>query len=172
MLVSLPRVRVSGIRSYHLYYCYQCQRTIKVAPVGLFLTSLVLIPLLRPGYWNRCLSCLTPSMRRLVHDFDGRLNELLEELTQNDRLGPPPAPTSAIDAMPRVKIIDTHLKDDSHCPVFYHCDCIVPWLQIHNSCPVCWHELQASFDSDLCIDDVVDSKREEVSNRRRHKNHQ
>ncbi|XP_010245104.1 PREDICTED: probable E3 ubiquitin-protein ligase RHC1A [Nelumbo nucifera] len=115
-----------------------------------------------------------------------RLNELIEEFTQNDRPGPPPAPKSAIDAMPRVKITDTHLKDDSHCPVckeefkideevrdilckhVYHCSCIALCLQIHNSCPVCWHELQASFDNDLCIDDVVDSQREEVNNHRRH----
>lgn len=87
------------------------------------------------------------------------LEQLIEQLTMNDRQGPPPAPRSAIDAMPTVKITQRHLSTDSHCPVckdkfelgsearqmpcnhIYHADCIVPWLVQHNSCPVCRLEL-------------------------------
>ncbi|KAL5994682.1 putative E3 ubiquitin-protein ligase rhc1a [Asimina triloba] len=87
------------------------------------------------------------------------LDELIEELTQNDRQGPAPASRSAIDGMPTVKITQRHLRGDSHCAVckdrfelgaearempckhIYHSDCIVPWLVQHNSCPVCRHEL-------------------------------
>lgn len=87
------------------------------------------------------------------------LEQLIEQLTMNDRQGPPPAPRSAIDAMPTVKITHRHLSTDSHCPVckekfelgsearqmpcnhIYHADCIVPWLVQHNSCPVCRLEL-------------------------------
>lgn len=87
------------------------------------------------------------------------LEELIEQLTMNDRQGPPPAPRSSIDAMPTVKIAQKHLNTDSHCPVckdkfelgceakqmpcdhIYHSDCIVPWLVQHNSCPVCRLEL-------------------------------
>lgn len=87
------------------------------------------------------------------------LDELFEQLMRDDRRGPRPAPRSAIDAMPIVKINQRHLRGDSHCPVckdkfelgsearempckhLYHSDCIVPWLVQHNSCPVCRHEL-------------------------------
>ncbi|KAI4348562.1 hypothetical protein L6164_009272 [Bauhinia variegata] len=87
------------------------------------------------------------------------LEELFEQLSANDRRGPPPAASSSIDAMPTIKITQRHLRSDSHCPVckdkfelgsearqmpcnhMYHSDCIVPWLEQHNSCPVCRQEL-------------------------------
>ncbi|KAL5583001.1 hypothetical protein UlMin_015443 [Ulmus minor] len=89
------------------------------------------------------------------------LEELIEQLTMNDRRGPPPASHSSIDAMPTIKITRAHLHTDLHCPVckekfelgsearempcnhIYHSDCIVPWLVQHNSCPVCRVELPA-----------------------------
>lgn len=90
------------------------------------------------------------------------LHELFQQLSMNTRQGPPPAPRSAIDAMPTVRISQRHLNTDAHCPVckdkfelgsearqmpcdhFYHSDCIVPWLVEHNSCPVCRLELPAN----------------------------
>ncbi|KAK9052870.1 hypothetical protein SSX86_029500 [Deinandra increscens subsp. villosa] len=88
------------------------------------------------------------------------LNELIEELTQNDRPGPLPAPDSVINALPNVKITQTHLLNDSQscavcmddfkvggeakelpCNHIFHSNCIVPWLRLHNSCPVCRNEL-------------------------------
>lgn len=91
--------------------------------------------------------------------FGPGLEELFEQLSANDRRGPPPASRSSIDAMPTIKITQRHLRLDSHCPVckdkfelgfevkqmpcnhMYHSDCIVPWLLQHNSCPVCRQEL-------------------------------
>lgn len=52
------------------------------------------------------------------HYFIGPgLEELFEQLSANDRQGPPPASRSSIDAMPTIKISNRHLRFDSHCPV-------------------------------------------------------
>ncbi|KAK8594114.1 hypothetical protein V6N13_125924 [Hibiscus sabdariffa] len=93
------------------------------------------------------------------------LEELFEQLSANDRRGPPPASQSSIDAMPTVKITRRHLHSDLQCPVckdkfelgsearqmpcnhMYHSDCIIPWLEQHNSCPVCRQELPAQGSS-------------------------
>lgn len=93
------------------------------------------------------------------------LDEVFEQLTGDNRRGPPPASQAAIDAMPTVKIRKRHLRGDAQCPVckdkfmlgsearempckhLYHSDCIVPWLQQHNSCPMCRYELPSRCSS-------------------------
>ncbi|CAF2120983.1 unnamed protein product [Brassica napus] len=92
---------------------------------------------------------------------------LLEQLSQIDaaagiglgRSGNPPASKSAIESLPRVEISDCHVGAEVNCAVctevfeaetearempckhIFHEDCIVPWLSIRNSCPVCRFEL-------------------------------
>ncbi|GAA0156892.1 ubiquitin-protein ligase [Lithospermum erythrorhizon] len=104
----------------------------------------------------------SPNSVRLSND-DTNLEGLIQELTQNDRPGPLPAPRTAIETLPTVMITPTHLSNDPHCPVckdefeigvevkelpckhFYHMNCIIPWLHIHNTCPVCRSEVQDNY---------------------------
>lgn len=84
--------------------------------------------------------------------------QLIQHLGENDpnRYGTPPAARSVIEALPHVKISEEMV---SECPVckdsfrvgdyaklmpckhLYHFDCIITWLKMHNSCPVCRFEL-------------------------------
>ncbi|KAK5847031.1 hypothetical protein F383_15552 [Gossypium arboreum] len=88
------------------------------------------------------------------------LDILLQHLAvaQNDpeRYGTPPAQVEAIMALPTVKI-EENLKccvcmDDFEagsearempCKHKFHSGCILPWLEIHSSCPVCRYQIPA-----------------------------
>ncbi|XP_010557559.1 PREDICTED: E3 ubiquitin-protein ligase RING1-like [Tarenaya hassleriana] len=94
--------------------------------------------------------------------FGPGLEQLIQQLAENDphRYGTPPASKSAIDALPTVKVTEDMLNSDMNqcavcmdefekgsaakqmpCKHAYHQDCLLPWLQLHNSCPVCRYEL-------------------------------
>ncbi|PKU68909.1 E3 ubiquitin-protein ligase RDUF2-like [Dendrobium catenatum] len=94
-------------------------------------------------------------------------DELLDQLTQieNSPMGGgrsyenTPASKSAIESLPTITITDNHIVTDSYCAIctealelgdeaqelpckhIFHQDCILPWLSLKNSCPVCRHEL-------------------------------
>ncbi|KAE8672659.1 RNF181 protein [Hibiscus syriacus] len=103
-----------------------------------------------------------PSSRRSGIFHGPGLEQLIQRLAENDpnRYGTPPASKSAIDSLPSVKIAKDLLNSKSNqcavcmddfeegiegkrmpCQHLYHKDCILPWLELHNSCPVCRHEL-------------------------------
>ncbi|KAI5058726.1 hypothetical protein GOP47_0026896 [Adiantum capillus-veneris] len=90
------------------------------------------------------------------------LEHLIQQLAENDpnKYGTPPASKSAVVALPTITISKDHLGTDAAqcavckeefellspvkqlpCSHMYHPDCILPWLEQHNSCPVCRHEL-------------------------------
>ena len=94
--------------------------------------------------------------------FGSGLEQLIQQLAENDpnRYGTPPASKSAVEALPMIKITEDLLKsDETQCAVckdtfeigeeamevpckhLYHKDCLLPWLELHNSCPVCRFEL-------------------------------
>ncbi|XP_070674716.1 E3 ubiquitin-protein ligase RING1-like [Malus domestica] len=94
--------------------------------------------------------------------FGPGLEQLIQQLAENDpnRYGTPPASKSTIEALLVVKISDELLASDSSqyavckdlfelgeeakqmpCKHIYHSDCILPWLELHNTCLVCRHEL-------------------------------
>ncbi|XP_049410198.1 E3 ubiquitin-protein ligase RING1-like [Solanum stenotomum] len=96
------------------------------------------------------------------------LEQLIHQLAESDlnMFGTPPAAKSAVSGLPDVKVSDELLNSDlSQCAVckdgfkldelvkqmpckhMYHDGCILPWLEMRNSCPVCRFELPTD-DSD------------------------
>ncbi|PKA52152.1 E3 ubiquitin-protein ligase RING1 [Apostasia shenzhenica] len=90
------------------------------------------------------------------------LEQLIQQLADNDpnRYGTPPAAKFAVNSLPDFKITEDLLSsDEAQCAVckdafeigeeakqmpckhIFHKDCILPWLELHNSCPVCRYEL-------------------------------
>ncbi|KAE9614235.1 putative aminoacyltransferase, E1 ubiquitin-activating enzyme [Lupinus albus] len=94
--------------------------------------------------------------------FGHGLEQLIQHLAENDpnSYGPPPASKTAVEGLPDILVNDELLDSDlTQCAVckdtfelneivkklpckhFYHSDCILPWLELHNSCPMCRYEL-------------------------------
>jgi E3 ubiquitin-protein ligase RNF115/126 len=99
-------------------------------------------------------------------------DRLLEQFSQIEMNGfgrpeNPPASKAAIESMPTVEICEAQVSSDMHCAVckeafelgvearelpckhIYHSDCILPWLTVRNSCPVCRHELPSDLNNPM-----------------------
>ncbi|KAJ4824157.1 hypothetical protein Tsubulata_033625 [Turnera subulata] len=118
---------------------------------------------IRPSI-NPPLQALPPAANIGSNDtFNDAQNEFTQDEIPPGLPGPPPAPASAIESLPMVKITQQHLAKDTHCPVckeafevegevrelpckhLYHSECILPWLNLHNTCPVCRYVLRDDY---------------------------
>ncbi|KAH7434510.1 hypothetical protein KP509_06G020800 [Ceratopteris richardii] len=92
------------------------------------------------------------------HEFEALLQESFD--SDNTRRGAPPAAESIVKSLPTVIVQQQHHDAGSAscgvckdavalnepaiqlpCSHLFHGECIFPWLDIRNSCPVCRHEL-------------------------------
>ncbi|CAK8566599.1 unnamed protein product [Lathyrus sativus] len=122
---------------------------------------------------------LPPSMSEFLlgSGFDRLLEQLSHiEINGISRYENPPATKAAIDSLPTIEIDKTHLEMESHCAVckeafelntvvrempckhIYHPECILPWLALHNSCPVCRHELRSDSDAGTNVQSELQSQ--------------
>ncbi|KAJ8430831.1 hypothetical protein Cgig2_034158 [Carnegiea gigantea] len=93
-----------------------------------------------------------------VDMYEAILDEVEDRM--NDWKGSPPAAQSVIENLPTVRLSRERLEENSvvcaickdevsgaemvrqlPCLHYYHGDCIVPWLKMRNTCPVCRREL-------------------------------
>lgn len=87
-------------------------------------------------------------------------------LNQMETAGPPPLPKEKIQEIPQVKVTKEEVDKKTQCSVcwedfvldetvrklpcshIYHENCIVPWLDLHGTCPICRKSLNGDDDDD------------------------
>jgi len=111
------------------------------------------------------------------------LEMLIQHLADNDpsRYGSPPTSKAAIEAMPTIKITEHDVSNDhSECAVckdefklgesvrqlpckhIYHSHCLLPWLKLHSTCPMCRYQLPAGDSNDNINSNLRPNQQEEA----------
>ncbi|XP_030002377.1 E3 ubiquitin-protein ligase RNF115 [Sphaeramia orbicularis] len=105
--------------------------------------------------------------------LDAVITELLGQL---ENTGPPPAEKEMISSLPTVCISQEQTDCRLECPVcreeyslgesvrklpclhYFHSECIVPWLELHDTCPVCRKSLDGVDNSLLPTSEPPESR--------------
>jgi len=100
--------------------------------------------------------------------LDNIISQLIGQL---DGSGPPPAQESSIGSLPDVYVPKRHIDNKLDCTVcqeyfvedekvkelpcehYFHVECIVPWLKLHNSCPICRVAIDQQAQDDVNMSD-------------------
>ncbi|CAK9824913.1 E3 ubiquitin-protein ligase RNF126 [Anthophora retusa] len=93
-------------------------------------------------------------------------------LNHVDGAGPPPLPRKQIDEIPTTTVAQNHVDSKLQCSVcwddfklsesvkqlpcqhLYHAPCIVPWLELHGTCPICRQDLGDQNSAEVNTDTV------------------
>ncbi|XP_061393956.1 E3 ubiquitin-protein ligase Iruka [Musca vetustissima] len=103
-------------------------------------------------------------------------------LNQMETSGPPPLAKDKIDEIPKVEITPEEIERKLQCSVcwedfkiqemvrklpcshVYHEECIVPWLKLHGTCPICRKSLNGEEEEDNDVHmDVVEDQHQSTS---------
>lgn len=165
--------RTIRLQNYGLYgpLCPFCSREINLHD------ELDIVRLNRP-YWDTDTDWITlhiinqPRSTRFNHEQLNHTDDEFADVMPNEPVGPPPASISAIEAVKTVTISEDDLAKEKVCAIckeefevgeegkelkclhLYHSSCIVSWLHIHNTCPICRFEVNLGV-SDNNIDERV-----------------
>ncbi|XP_010098653.2 NEP1-interacting protein-like 1 [Morus notabilis] len=147
-------------RERQTYWCHECDMSVSLSSSS---SSPIQCPHCSGDFLELMDSPLSPLssplpslldhalLRRLIHHLSSSEEDGGDFSVEDDSSGPLPASKSSIAAIPTIEISDVDLccavcKDRFvagaaakrlPCSHLYHADCILPWLELHNSCPLC-----------------------------------